>query len=107
MRSMVLTVLSIFVSATLVFLLFNKIDFSIETNSLKEQIKLQRNEMRFLQNVTNGALSSSKMTVANFESVVHENKRDVQWHGDDALVGPFRVKKAGDCILSVEVVDGL
>ena len=106
MRSLILTALAIFFFAT-VFLLFNRVDSAMEIDSLKEQIKLQRNEMHFLQSITNSALSACKMTVASFESVAQESKRDVLWQGDDALVGPLRVKKKDVCIVSVEAVAGL
>jgi hypothetical protein len=101
------TVFAIFVCAAMAFLVFNRVDSAMELDSLKEQIKLQRKEMHFLQSITNSALSACKMTVDSFESVVRESKRDVLWQGDDALVGPFRVKKKDVCIVSVEVVAGL
>lgn len=107
MKTLALIVLVLILSATAIFFLFGRVDSAMEIDNLKEQIKLQRKEMHFLQNITNSALSSCKTTVASFESVVRANGRDVLWQGDDALVGAFRVKKKDSCIVSIEAVVGL
>jgi len=107
MRQIFMMVLVVFFGITSVFLLFNRVDSAMEVDSLKEQIKLQREEMHFLQRIANSALSTCNMTVANFESVASESKRNVLWQGDDALVGPFRVKRKDACIVSVELIAGL
>lgn len=107
MKTLALTGLALILSAATIFFFFRGLDSAMEIDSLKAQIHLQRKEMHFLQSIANNALSSCKTTVASFESVVRANDRNVLWQGDDALVGPFRVKKKDFCIVSIEAVAGL
>lgn len=108
MKVKFLTALVLMLSVLAAFLFVGKIDSAMEVDNLKEQIKLQRREMQFLQSVTNSTLSSCKITVADFELAVRANGREVLWRGDDALVGVFRIKKnPASCIVSIEAVVGL
>jgi hypothetical protein len=111
MRTLKLTTIVI-MGVTTLFLFFSRLDPAMEIDSLKSQIQLQKEEMRFLQNITNSAFSSCKITVISFESVIRDYDRDVfwrgrnvLWQGDEALVGPFRVKKKGTCIERIEIVN--
>lgn len=106
MKARALAILVLILSATAIFLFFRGLDSAMEIDNLKEQIKLQRKEMHFLQSITNDNFSSCKTTVANFEEVVHANGRQVLWQGEDALVGPFQVKRKNSCIVSIELGGG-
>lgn len=108
MKIRTLIVLVLILSMVVMVLFFSKIDSAVEIDSLKEQVKLQRREMQFLQGVINSSLSPCKITVADFESWVRANGRDVSWRRDDALVGSFRIKKNSDlCLVRIEAVVGL
>ena len=106
MKTITLTVVVLILSAMTIFLFFGRVDSAMEVDSLKEQIKLQRKEMHFLQSITNGAFFSCKSTVAEFEESARANGHQVLWQGDDALVGAFRVKRKDSCIVSIEVISG-
>lgn len=106
MKAVALIVLMSVLSATSIFFLFGRVDSAMEIDNLKEQIKLQRRELLFLQSITNSAFDFCQTNVVSFESAVRANGRDVLWQGDDALVGPFRVRKHDSCIVSIEAVIG-
>ena len=95
----------VILSTAALFLFFRALDAGMEVDSLKSEIRLQKQEMHFLQSITNGSFSSCKTTVAAFESIVRENGRNTLWQGQVALVGPFRVKKKDSCIESIEAVE--
>jgi hypothetical protein len=107
MKMRALLAFVLILSTSTIFFFLRGLDFSMEIDSLRSQIQLQRKEMHFLQNVTNAAFASCNTTVADFESLVRANGRNVLWQGNDALVGPFRVKRNESCMVSIEAVNGL
>jgi hypothetical protein len=107
MKTRMLLIFVVILIAIATFFLFGRVDSAMEIDSLKEQIKLQRKEMHFLESIVNSSLSSCKTSVADFEEAVHANGRDVLWQGDGALVGAFKAKRKDSCLESINVVDGL
>jgi len=107
MKNTVLCIIGIFLFAFTVFLAIGRMDYAMERDSFKEQIKLQRKEINTLSNLTSGVLALCKISVGDFESVANANGRPITWQGDVALYGPFKVVKKGECILTLSVVDGL
>ncbi|MER9375962.1 hypothetical protein [Mesorhizobium sp. M0491] len=96
------------IPSVIALLLFVKsLDPALEIDNLKEQIKLQHRELRFLSNMANAGFSSCGLSVLNFEKFAKENDHPVLWEGDDGLVGGFKVHKKDLCIVSVTVPDWL
>ena len=107
MKKLILIIVFIIFCGVLIFLLFARVNSAMEIDNLKEEIKHQRREMHFLENITNSTLSPCKTTVSDFENVVRANGNNVLWQGDDALVGAFKIKRKGSCLVSINAVDGL
>lgn len=107
MKIHMLLILVAILGVLTIFSLFGRVDSALEVDSLKEQIKLQREEMRFLENVVNSSISSCKLPVADFEAAVRANGHTVLWRGDEALVDAFRLTKKGACIVSINTTDWL
>jgi hypothetical protein len=106
MKKTIFAGLLLTLSVVVVFLLFSRVDAAMQIDSLKEQVKLQRKEMRFLERIANGAFDSCKVSVANFENLVRQNRRDLVWQENEALVGPFKIQRKASCIVGIHVVDG-
>lgn len=104
MKIFILSIIVLILSASTIVMFFSRLDQAIEIDSLKEHIKLQKEEMNFLQNITNGILISCKITITSFESTVQKNGRKVLWQGNEALIGPFKIIKNGSCLESITVV---
>ena len=54
-----------------------------------------------MQNVANSALMGQKMTITSFQDAIGTN--GVVWHGDSALIGPYKVKRDGDYIVDIKL----
>jgi len=104
MKIFLVVALFVILGGATLFLFFRGIDSAMEVDNLKTHIQLQKKEMHFLQSIANSAFSFCKTSVSEFEAVVHANRRTVLWQGDEALVGPFRVKRNGTCIVSIEAI---
>ncbi len=96
--------LIIFLCGFAAYHFFRALDSGMEVDDLKSQIKLQHRELIFLQGITNAAFSSAKLPVATFEESVRADGRDVRWQGNEALVGPFKVKRNENYIVSIVLV---
>ena len=87
------------------FSLFHVFDQATEIDSLKSQIGLQKKALHFMQDVSNGAMSTCTFSVVAFEGVAKTNGHStVLWQNQVALVGPFRVKKSASCVTEMQLV---
>jgi hypothetical protein len=104
MKILTLNFVVLILSFIVIAMFFARLDQAIEIDSLKEHIKLQREEMKFLQNITNDILVPCKITISSFEFIVHKNGRNIFWQGNEALIGPFKIVKNGSCLESIAVI---
>jgi hypothetical protein len=87
------------------FSLFRIFDQAVEIDSLKSQIGLQRDALHFMQNVSNGAMSTCTFSVVAFERVAKANGHGaVLWQNQIALVGPFRIKRSASCVTEMQLI---
>lgn len=87
--------------------LFHAFDQAAEIDDLESQISLQKDALRFMQSVSNSALSTCSVSVPAFEEMAKANGHNtVLWQNNAALVGPFRVKrKVGvPCVAEMQLV---
>ena len=88
--------------------LFGRLDAGLENDSLKDQIRLQRTVIHFMENIVNSPPSPfCKISVADFEKIADANENSVIWEGDRGNVWAFILKRKGSCIESINVIDGL
>ncbi|MER9934336.1 hypothetical protein [Mesorhizobium sp. M0088] len=107
MKKITFWIILVIPSAIALFLFVRSLDPALEIDNLKEQIGLQRREMRFLSKMANMSFSSCHLRVADFEKFAKENGHEVSWSGDVALAGAFKVQRKDSCIVSVTVPDWL
>ncbi|RUW51075.1 hypothetical protein EOA32_17160 [Mesorhizobium sp. M1A.F.Ca.ET.072.01.1.1] len=107
MKKFVSAILVVVPSVIAILLFVRSLDPALEIDNLKEQIGLQRSELRFLSKMANMGFASCHLTVPDFEKFAKENEHAFLWEGDNGLVGGFKVQRKGACIVSVTVPDWL
>lgn len=86
---------------------FRTLDKAMEVDDLRSHIRLQNDAIEFLESVNNAALSSCSIKVEGLRALTNSSKYQytgLQWNEGRAQVGPFEVRRDGECVTEIKLV---
>jgi hypothetical protein len=89
----------------LVLTFLRGLDFALEIDDLKSQVRIQKKSLVFLERLSNQALPSCSVSESNLKSIAESSGyTSVTLDKDKFSVGFFQGKKFGDCVTEIRLI---
>ncbi|NID15938.1 hypothetical protein [Luteibacter yeojuensis] len=101
----VLTAITYTLMALSALMFLKSLDRAVEIDDLKSHIEQQNRAIAFLQSINVEAMTPCTMKINAFDRLAKASGyASTTWTNEHVFVGPFQVKRRGDCISSMKLI---